>query len=484
MKRRACLALALSLASCAAPAMHAADGPRDESWRNRQPSAAPGGQLVPPRVSSFALPNGLPVHVVEVHNLPLVAMKVVVRGGAASTAPRDPGLANLVADLIDDGAGARGAVEIAQEVESLGMSLSVETSIDYTSVTLDGMSDSLPEALDLLADLVQRPRFDDEEVAKAKQSLIARLERNAFDPFEVGLATLRQAIFGPRHPYAFVPLGTRKALQGFSRREIVAHHRSYWTPGNAALIVVGDVTTDDARRLIEPRFGAWSDRGGRSSHREDAAPPTEHRRRVLVVDMPKASQTMMMAGVPGIAQGAPDWAAVDVMNRVIGGSYASRLNLKMREEKGYTYAARSVLDRSRRPGLVYAAASVAVDKTEPALEDFWKILSEAGTQLPTAGEMEQARSTARSVLLGELETTRKTSDALARLLAFGLPLDWYGRVAAETMQVESEVALDAARRTLRPEEMTLVLVGPADRIGAALTKLDLGQPERVQLTAF
>jgi zinc protease len=435
-------------------------------------------------VSSFVLENGLTVHVVPSDNLPLVAAQVVIGGGAGSTALRAPGLAHLVGELIDDGAGARGAIDIAQQLELLGMSLSVKTALDHTSVTVDGLAASLPGALDLLADLVQRPRFDEQEVARARDNEIARLERNAFDGYEVALATARQVVFGPGHPYSFAPSGTRKALKGFTRRQIVAHHRAWWTPSNAAVIVVGKVTAEGARSLLEPRFGGWRGDGARPKQRNApiGAPPS--RRRVLVVDMPRAPQTVLMAAAPGLTPRSPDWAAVDVMNRVVGGTYASRLNMRLREEKGYTYAARSFVDRSRLPGIIYASASVDLEETGPALQDFLAILGAAGTQMPSADEMEQARASARARLIQELETTAKTSDALASLLAFGLPFDWHGQASSDAMKVGPADALAAGRRYLRPEDLTIVLVGPADRIGPALAKLGLGEPERVAFTAF
>lgn len=443
----------------------------------------PGSGFSPVGAKHFQLANGIQVTLVREDSLPLVVVKVVIRGGASASAPAAPGLANAVAELVSDGSGTLSGTATAELLDGYGASLVTGAAQDYSHATLDSLAETLPSSLDALANAVERPRFDEADVERVRSSIVGRLDRLYAEGYDCGEAVLARAIYGEQHPYGYIPLGTRNYMRSLKRADVVAFHRTNWHPGNAAIIVVGAVSSDELKALLEPRFGTW--KASNEAQQAEAPPAAPKQEKVVfLVDLPDASQVFLFAGQPSFLATDADTVPADVMDGVVGGSYASRLNMKLREEKGYTYGARSYFVRARGPGYFWAVTYVSIENTILALTDFLAILRDAPQQPPTPDELDQGRATTKKVLVGQFETIAQVATALAELVAQGLPEDWHATSYQSAGKVATEDVTVMAKKYLSMDSMRIVVTGPAEKIGPGLEKFGFAPVQHVDLSRF
>jgi len=447
---------------------------RDEAWRDKPPKPGPAPRFTLPQGTSFKLANGLTVIHYRNPALPLVAAELVVKSGSDANPDDQPGLAGYTADMLEEGTATRSAPRIADEVAQLGAFLGSSSTVDASTVSLLALRSTFPQALDVLADVVQRPAFPTAEVERQRASRIGALAQQRDDPALVAAVAANGALYGKRHPYGYGQLGTEQSIRATTRDDLYQFWRRHYLPANAALIVTGDIAEDELRSLATARFGGWARADSALTSLDDPAPT---RARLVVVDKPGAPQTALRVSIVAAARKTPDYPAMQVMNAALGGLFSSRINLELREEKGYSYGVFSNFRYDRTPGPFTIAGSVRTDVTGPSVAAiFSQVRGMRDAPLP-ARELAGARDSQVYSLPGQFETNSGIGASLAETWVFGLPADYWRSLPDQFRRVSAGQVQAVAKKYLEPGQMKVIAVGDQKAIMPQFKSLGLGDAE-------
>jgi zinc protease len=443
--------------------------PPDEPWRKEKPKSGAESTVAFPTFVRETLPNGLTLFVVEEHALPIVDVRVVVHAGSALDSAKTTGLVSLAYDMLDEGAGSMGSAELAEAFAKLGTSVRIGADREAGGVAVGLLKRHLPVGFDLLSQVVLKPTFDKDRFEKVRAERLSSITQRLGEPMSLAFETLAQAAFGPEHAYGLVALGTTETVEKMK----VADVKKFWTdqvgPANTAIVFAGDITLDEAKKLVDQYFGKWKNKAKRPVAPKD---PTTTKPLIHLVKGPAGSpQTVLALGRPFIAHGDADETPAEVMNQILGGMFSSRLNMKLREEKRWTYGAWSRVDPRLGRGPFMAGASVVADQTVPALQETLAVLEALTTAPVTDEELALAKSNLVKSLPSKLETIGALGGAAAELYLYNLPLDHYATRAAAWNAVTKENVQEVAKRALAKDGLTIVLVGDADKLAEPLKAL-------------
>jgi len=432
-----------------------------------------------PTPEVFALSNGLPVWVLPRRDLPTVSLCVAVRGGAGLQPVDRPGLAQLAVSMLDEGTRSRTAVQIAERAESMGASLSASCGWDGAFVSIRCLKSVLDPTLDLAVDVLREPTFPAEEWERLRGQTVAslRAERDAAD--SRCHRALMKALYPEGHAYRHPLDGVESVVAGLDRDEAVAFHGRRLSPAQAGVIVAGDVDPEAVLALLESRLGDWRGEDVELPAFEPPAPST--RPRILLLHKPNAPQAVARFGHVGIARRDPDHDRLMLFNQVLGGQFTSRLNEKLREERGFTYGVRSSFDGRRGAGPFAISASLQADKLDVAFEDVRHELEALlGGRPPRGEEIDDAR---RSLIDGQsrhFETPSSLVNRYANVFIHGLPLDHLAAFPERIGAVDLPSIVDAARRRIDPQALVAVVVADADQARPLLDSLPWADVELVE----
>jgi zinc protease len=447
--------------------------------RSAAPKPAALAAFKPPAVVKRTLSNGLPVWIVELHKVPVVQVNLVVKGGSGSDPQGQFGIANLTAEMLDEGAGKRGALAIADAVDYLGASLSTSSTFDASFVDLHVPVARLGEALPIMADVALRPTFPEKELQRVREEILTSFVEAEDDPARLVQFAFPRLVFGPAHRYGTAAVGTAAALKGFNVDALRQFHARAYVPSRSLLIVTGDVTPDAAVRQLESAFGQWKGTAGTAAAAMPLAPQLASRQ-VFVIDKPGAPQSQIRIGWVGVPRSTPDYFALRVLNTILGGAFTSRLNQNLREEHGYTYGAGSAFDMRASAGPFYAAAGVQTDKTADALREFFKELEGIRKPIP-ADELEKAKSYLALQLPRSFETTGSVGGSLAQVFIYGLPQEYFATYTDRVRAVTSADVQRVAERYIQPEKFAIVVVGDRKAVESGIQALNLGPIKVVEI---
>ena len=440
--------------------------------RTQPPTLPPPPALKLPTIQTAKLDNGLELNVVEMHKVPVVDMQLMIDAGAARDPADAPGLATFTAAMLQQGAGARGALEVADEAAFLGAELKTTASFDGAVASVHVPKRRLAAALDLLADVVLRPAFSDSEVKRQRELRGAQLVQQRDEPVAVANVAFPAIVFGAAHPYGHPLNGTDAATAAIARQQVVQFYRTYYRPAGVRVLVVGDIGLAEARKLVTTRFGAW-DKADVPAF-PTALAPAPAARTVYLIDKPGAAQSVIRIGHVGPPRTTPDWYALEVLNTILGGAFTSRLNQNLRETHGYTYGAFSQFSARRLSGAFVALASVVTAKTYSSLIEFLKELRRIRDEPVPAADLAKAKAYITLGLPGEFATTGGAAGQFRDLLAYGLPLDYYDHYIERIDAVTAEDVQGAARRYIDPDHFDIVVVGDRNQIEAGIKALNEG----------
>jgi zinc protease len=447
---------------------------RDEAWRRQPPKAGPAPKFTLPQGESFQLPNGL--RVIHHHNpaLPLVAAELVVKSGSDANPDDAPGLSGFTAQMLQEGTATRSAPRIADEIAQLGAFLGSGSSTDASTVSLLSLKSTFAQALDVLADVVQHPAFPTAEVERQRAARIGALAQQRDNPEAVAAVAAAGALYGAKHPYGYGQLGTEQAIRDVTRDDLYQFWRRHYVPANAALIVSGDITLDDLRALATARFGGWP-----RVVPTPVAPgdPEGTKARLVMVDKPGAPQTALRVTQLAANRKTPDYPALQVMNAALGGLFSSRINLNLREDKGYSYGVFSAFRYDRTPGPFVIAGSVRTDVTGASISEIFREVRDIRSNLMPAAELAGARDSQVYSLPGQFETNSTIGASLAETYIFDLPLDYWSTLPDQFRRVTAAQVQGAANKYLVPERMKVIAVGDKAKVLPQLKNLGLGQAE-------
>jgi len=438
--------------------------------RTGPPAAGPVKPYSFPTFDRRSLASGLQVIPVRSSHTPLVEIECVLPAGASRDPADLPGLAALAAGLLDEGTADRSAVEIATAIERIGGRLDAGTNWNDAVVGVRVLSANLEQGLDLLAEIITRPSFPDEEVERSRRNRLTDLLRRLDRPGVLANDHVNRLIYGDT-TYGRPLLGTPASVRTVERRDLVGFYREHYRIEGAALLAAGDLDPEAFERAVAKRFETVAPRP--VPPEPEPPVPVHDRVRIRIVDRPGSPQTELRFGHAAVPRSHPDWDALAVLNTLFGGKFTSRINLILREEHGLTYgvSSRFVPRLGSGPFLVSAAVAnqgigLAVRKISEELERL--------RQEPVGAE---ELADTKSYMLGVFPYTLQTVDGLLHhlnnLAVYDLPDDYYapGAYMERLGAVDHDTLLDAARRHLRPERASIVAVGPAAELAPQLAPL-------------
>lgn len=434
-----------------------------------------------PDVERTTLANGLQVLVAPMAGRGLVTASLTLRHGAGDEPEFLGGAAVLSARALTEGTELRDAIALVEAGERLGASLHAEAGWDAMSAGLDVPASRLVPALELLAEVVRRPAFPATEVERLRDERLTDLLQAKADPRRRADEAYVATIYAPSSPYGRPAGGTAETVVGLGHEALAGIHAAAMDPSRAAFIVVGDVDPAEVLRTVEALLGDWRSTATAASGGIDDSPAIGARQ-VHVVHRPGAVQTEIRIGHPALARRNPDFHAVSVMSAILGGLFNSRLNMNLREEKGYTYGASAGFDMRRARGPFTARAAVNTDVTVPALQEFLAELDRIREAPVTDAELRAARDFLIGVFPLRFETPGPVAGSLSGLFVHDLPHEELTRYRAKIEAVTVEDVLRVAQAHIRPEAAAIVLVGDHSAFGPALDTAGL-TPTHVQRDA-
>jgi predicted Zn-dependent peptidase len=454
------------------------------SAREERPAAAAERAFSPEAPESFKLSNGLEVRHWRRSELPLVSVKLLVKAGTAEDDPPQAGRTYLMTQMLDEGAGARGALEFNDALDRLGAAFSASCSQESLPINLSVLKRNFDEALSLYADAILRPQFDEREWQRVKALHLAELKQAADRPDELAVRVGMREFFGVDHPYGRPADGTINSVEALSIDDIRDAHQQLLDPANAVLFIAGDLTADEARTALERALGSWKaaeqkTHGASVASAASTRNPANESLKVIVVDKPGSVQTVIRFYLPAPAYRNPQRVQRQLLNTILGGSFTSRLNQNLREKHGYTYGAWSVAAMEPSTGYLAMGADVQAEQTAPALREFLDELRRIRTGDISEEEAAKARETKRVERVKSFQGLDGTLIAAAELEKNNMPFtamaDDLAAISATTAGELNEIASDA----IPLESALLVLVGDKQLLLEQLKSVDLPAPVEV-----
>jgi predicted Zn-dependent peptidase len=440
--------------------------------RTTPPEVAPPPPVNVPPVERFALSNKLGVHLIERHDVPVARITLLLFSGATADPAGKAGLASLTASMLDEGAGGRTALEIADAIEYLGAALVASSGFDGSAVRLHVPVARLEPALAVMKDVVRSPDFPVKELERLRVERLTNFLQARDDTGDIASVAFPKLLFGDKHRYGTSVGGTATTIENLSQDDLRGFHTAYFRPDNAALVVAGDVTAATVSPLLEAAFGTWTIPAPKPPVSTVAPAPPPARRQLYLVDKPGAAQSEIRIGTIGAARSTPDYFPLEVLNTALGGSFTSRLNQNLRETHGYAYGAGSRFDLRKAPGPFVAAAAVETNRTAEALTEFFKELD--AIRLPIPGEeLTRVKNLLAFGYPAEFETIGSLAGKIEEQLLYDLPPDifnqYVGRIQATTAAEVERVA----RKYIQPDKLLIVVVGDRKVIEAPVRALKL-----------
>ena len=421
------------------------------------------------------LSNGLKIILAERSAVPVVNMRMIVDAGFAADQFGLPGTASLAMNMLDEGTKSRSALEISDELADLGATLGSGSNLDMSVVSMSALKENLADSLDLFADVILNPVFPQDDFVRLRDLQLAGIQQEKARPIGMAIRIFPKLLYGDGHAYS-LPLsgsGTEESVKSLDTDALKRFHADWFKPNNATLVVVGDTTLDALVPQLEKQFGGWKAGDtpqknlGEVAHRSEST--------VYLVDRPDSEQSIIFAGHVAPPKGHENDIAIDAMNEVLGGSFAARVNMNLREDKHWSYGARSlILDaQGQRPFVIYAP--VQTDKTAQSMAEVLKEASQVrGERSPTADEVARAKDKKTLTLAGRWETANAVANSLAEMVRFDLPENYWDEYPDMVRSLSDKQVLDAAVEVVRPDNMVWVVVGDRARIEEEIRDLEFG----------
>jgi zinc protease len=412
-----------------------------------------------PAMASATLANGLAVRTIPLSTLPVVsAMLVILRGTSDDPADRH-GLASLTGDLVDEGAGSLDAIELAEAFARIGAEFSIDVGPDATILSTTALERHFDAALGLVADIAIRPRLAEADFNRVRELRLSRLGQLGHSAGTIADRAYMSAVFGS-HPYGHGALGTTAALEAITLADARGFWETMYGPHMATLIVGGAVEADSVVRAADRVFGGWS--GPDQPPPAIAVPPPSPNPRILLVDRPRAPQSEVRIGHIGPDRATDAYHALVTLNALLGGQFTSRINKRLREQKGVTYGARSSFDFRRAAGVFSCETSVQGDRTAEAVADLKAELEDVRRQgAISTEELVRAKDSLTRGYVRHFETAGQFVRAAAQLVTYALPDDTFDRFVTGVEDVSLARIQTVAERFVRPGGATTVVVGDA-----------------------
>jgi predicted Zn-dependent peptidase len=452
--------------------------------RTQLPALGPDPVLTFAAIEKRRLANGLNVWTIEHRGVPVVVFVLLLPVGAAADPEDRPGLAAITGDMLDEGCGNRSALDVHDALARIGAQFETEVGSDASVLSMSVLTRNMARALDLLAQMVREPRFEQKEFDRVRELRVNRLLQLRDLAPAVADRAFTQLLYR-NHPYGHLAIGSEGSLRGMTIRELSSFYRSAYRPERMTLIAVGDATHAQLRDAVKQSFNDWNPGPDTSSPLTDGAaiePPRPSAERIAIVHRGGAAQSELRVGQIAAPRRTDDYHALLVLNMVLGGQFVSRVNMNLREDKGFTYGARTAFDFRRGRGPFVLQVSVQTEVTADALREALAELSAIRADRPvTDAELNAARAALTRGYPRNFETADQIARGAAQLALYELPDDYFSQFAPRIAAVDIPNVTRVAQTYLDTSRMLTVVVGDRDRITAPLASLNLGASSEVAM---
>ena len=453
----------------------------------RLPDVGPDPAFTFPLIVRHTLPNGLQVRTVEHRSVPLITFVLQVDGGSGADRAEREGLAAVTADMVDEGTGALSAIDVSDAMARIGGEYDVDVGPDATTFSLTTLTRFAGRGASLLSDLVIRPSLRATDFERVRQLRLDRLRQLKDLPPAVAERSFLRLLYGT-HPYGHLSIGNDQALRRITLEDVAAFHGATFVPSRATLVVAGAMPHDELRQVAEDAFGNWSGSRGTATPIVGAVPAADMEAddtgapRLAIVPRDGAAQSELRIGQLSTRRSTPDYAPLLVMNAGLGGQFVSRVNLKLREEKGYTYGARTGFDWRRGRAPFSLQASVHTAATADAIKDsLHELEAIRGSRPPTGAELSLAQASLTRGYPRNFETAQQVARSAAQLALYGLPDTYFQEFVPKVNAVTAADITRVAAAHLAPARLTTLVVGDLSAISESLAALGLGEPQVLPL---
>jgi zinc protease len=448
----------------------------DKADRTVLPPLAIASPVKFPDVQEFSLSNGLKVLFAQRSSVPVINMNLMMDGGFAADQSARPGTARLAMVMMREGTKTRNSVQISDELLNLGASLGIFSSLDNSNIAMSALKSNFDKSLDLFADVLLNPVFPEKDLDRLKKEQLLTIKQEQSQPFGMALRILPKLIYGEGHAYSnpFSGSGTEESVASITRNDVVKFHQTWLAPNSSTLIVVGDITAAELKTKLEGKLSAWKQRQVPVKNIAKAAAPDT--KKIFVIDKPDAAQSIIMAGQLAPTGQSNDWVNMDMMNRILGGEFTSRINMNLREDKHWAYGAGSILLDTKGQSMFVGYAPVQTDKSAESAVELKKELESYITNRPaTQEEFSKVQSNAVMQLPGGWETNGAVVAALEEQVKYNRGKDYWPNYANKIRTLSLKDIQSAATKVIQPGQMTWLIVGDRKKIEKSIRDLNLGE---------
>ena len=441
--------------------------------RDRLPDVGPATTFVFPAIAKSTLENGMRVWTVRHTQVPLVSFMLLVRRGSAADPAGKEGLAAMTADMLDEGSGGRSSIEMHEALARIGAQFDTDIGPDATLASVTALSRVADRALGLVADIVARPSLTEADFTRVRQLRLHRLTQLRDNPSAVADRIFMRMLYGS-HPYGHTPTGTEPALRAMTIDDVRAFHAHDIRPSAATLVAVGDCEHEDIVRLARDAFAGWE---GTSDEVPGEGMPLPDPPRLTIVPRRGAPQSELRIGHVAVARHTPDYHALIAGNMVLGGQFVSRMNLNLREHRGFTYGARTAFDFRRLAGPFALQVSVQTSATAEAIrEAIGEIDGVRGSRPITSEELALGVAALTRGYARNFETAEQIARSVMQLALYDLPDDYFAEFVPRIEQVTPETAGRVLAQHIHPDHLATLIVGDLDAVAPGVRELGFGEP--------
>lgn len=441
------------------------------------PAPGPLRPFTVPPVQELRLANGVRVVVVEKHSLPIVAGRVLVSAGSLYEPAAKNGLASLTAQMLDEGTRTLTGPQIAERMEALGAQLGTGAGYNQAVISVTAPKSTFAEAMALAATTITEPSFAESELSRVRNQMAAAYVRGQSTVEGLAAIAFNRALYDPQSGYSRPVGGTATTLQGLTRDDVVGFHQRMYAPANATVLLVGDVTPAEARRIAEQSLGRWTVAGATQAAAPRPAAVASSGTRVILVDRPGSVQSGVYVGQPALPADNPDVIPLTALSQVLGGGFRARVNMNLREGHGWTYGAFSGMSTYPNAGDFYVNSSVRTNATDSAVAEIVREYRRIATEAVPAEELRGSVANVVGSFPNSVQTVQGLAGRLQVLLQNGQPLNYYNTYLERLASVSPADLSRVGRERLTPGALTIVVAGDLSKIEAPIRALNIGTVE-------
>ncbi|MCL5027650.1 MAG: insulinase family protein [Bacteroidetes bacterium] len=421
-----------------------------------------------PEIEKFKLENELEVFFINKSKLPIIQLNLIVNAGSVFDANDKKGLSNLYSMTVDEGAGNYSSLELSDEFETLGTHFNVSSSEDHIYFSLQSLKENFERSLELLSMVIISPHLEEKDFLREQRKIITRLLQQQDEPDEIADLVFEYNVFGKSNPYAFPVIGYEDSVENISLEDIKKFHSSFIFPNNSALIVVGDITKDELQKSLNNYFKGWK---SKTAVTEISFPQIPNKKNIFLVDKKGSVQSEIRIGHISTKRKDNDYFPKLILNTILGGQFTSRINLNLREKKGYTYGAHSRFNYLKDCANFYITTSVASENTANAVKEIFNELNEIRNGV-TPDELEFAKSSLIRKFPSNFETYKQIASNLIGTVIHSLPEDYFNTYIENVSKITIEEVNSAAEKYILPNESIIVIVGSKEILNEQLSEIE------------